>query len=119
MSLEKRQHLHAIAIMSKRPFVFGSGNWVLGDGGERGAGPSPWYHSLLWAVGLSAWSVGNAEAYPRCRLPPSQPESCCPCSHLPSQASPAVPVVSLPLLSSCPGCLNYIMYAKNICLYIK
>lgn len=112
LSLENQQHPHAIAIMSKRPFVFGSGNRVLGEGAEPGAGPSLWYHSLLWAVGLSLW-------YLRCHLPPSQPESCCPHSHLPSQASPAVPVVSLPLLSSCPGCFNNIMYAKIIYLCIK
>lgn len=107
------------AIMSKRPFVLGTGKRVLSEGGEAGAGPSLWYQSLLWAVGLSLWSVGNAEGYPRCHLPPSQPESCCPHSHLPPAASPAVPVVSLPLPSSCPGCFNNIMYAKIICLYVE
>lgn len=119
LSLENQQPPHVVAIMSQRPSVLGSGNRVLGEGGEPGPGPSPWYHSLLWAVGLSLWSLGNAEGYPRCHLPPSQPESCCPHSHLPPQASPAVPVVSLPLLSSCPRCFNNIMYAKIIHLCIK
>lgn len=116
LSLENQQHPHATAITSKRPFVLSSGNRVLGEGGEAGAGPSLWHHSLLWAVGLSLCSVGNAEGHPRCHLPPCQPQSCCPQSPL---AGPAVPVVSLPLLSSCPGCFNNTMYAKIIYLCIK
>lgn len=118
LSLENWQPPHAAAIMSKRPFVLGSGDRMLGEGSEAGAGPSLQYHSLLWAMGLSLWSVGNAEGTQGVTCLPGSPRAAA-LSHLPAPASPAVPVVSLPLLSSCPGCFNNIMYAKIIYLCIK